>query len=432
MNYDEAMTFICGTEKYGSVQGLDNMFNLMSELENVQDKLKIVHIAGTNGKGSVGSFIGEILKSAGFKVGRYISPTIFEYNERFQINNKFIEEDKFCYICDKVKNAVEKIVSRGKCHPTSFEVETAIAFLYFYEEKCDFVLLETGLGGRLDATNIIKENLCSVITSVSIDHTDCLGSSLSEIATEKCGIIKNESFTVSIFQDSEVMGVIEKSCAEKKSELIKVLRNDILYKGFQDYCQSFDYKNYSNVKIRLLGKFQIENASLAIEVVELLMRKGYNITKKNIYDGLFDTTWQGRFQVIGKNPVFVVDGAHNADAAKRLRENIWTYFENKKIVFIAGVFKDKDYKKIAEITADLAYKIFVFTLKSPRGLDSKILSEEFLKYNKNVFCVSDVEEAVSKSILAAGKDGVVIAFGSLSYMGEIIKIYKENREIFYK
>ncbi len=430
MNYDEAMTFIRDTEKYGSVQGLDNMFNLMDELENVQDKLKILHIAGTNGKGSVGSFIGEVLKVAGFKVGRYISPTIFEYNERFQINNKFIAESKFCYICGKVKKAIEKIVSEGKCHPTSFEVETAIAFLYFYEEKCDFVLLETGLGGRLDATNIIKKNLCSVITSISIDHINFLGSSLSEIAVEKCGIIKNDSFTVSIFQDREVMNVIEKSCIEKKSKLIKVLKEDILYNGVQDYCQSFDYKNYLNVKIGLLGKFQVENASLAIEVIELLMRKGYNITKKNIYDGLFNAIWQGRFQVIGENPVFVVDGAHNADAAKRLRENIQIYFANKKIVFIVGVFKDKDYKKIAEITADLADEIFVFTLKSPRGLDAKIFCKEFLKYNKNVFYVSGVREAVSKSILAAGEEGAVIAFGSLSYMGEIIKIYGENKEVF--
>jgi len=429
MNYDEAMFFIHNAEKYGSVQGLDNMFNLMNELGNIQDKLKIIHIAGTNGKGSVGAFIDRILKFAGFKIGRYISPTIFDYTERFQINDEFIGKDKFCHICGEVKNAVEKIVSQGKCHPTSFEIETAAAFLYFYEEKCDFILLETGLGGRLDATNIIKENLCSVLTSISIDHTDFLGNSLSEIAAEKCGIIKKDSFVISVFQDNEVMRVIEKSCTEKGSTLIKVLKEDISYNGFDDYCQSFDYKNYLNIKIKLLGKFQTENASLAIEVIELLIKKGYNITEKNIYDGLFNTIWQGRFQVLSKNPVIVADGAHNADAAKRLRENIRMYFKNKKIVFIAGVFKDKNYKKIAELTADLASEIFVFTLKKPRGLDAEIFAEEFLKYNKNVFCVSNVEEAVFKSIATAGKDGVVVAFGSLSYMGEIIGIIKDKDRI---
>ncbi len=425
MTYDEAMFFIHNTEKYGSSLGLGNMFNLMAELGNVQDKLKIIHIAGTNGKGSVGAFISEILKFAGFKAGRYVSPTIFEYTERFQINGKFIEKYKFCHICDKVKNAVEKIVSQGKCHPTSFEIETAAAFLYFYEEKCDFVLLETGLGGRLDATNIIKENLCAVITSISIDHTDFLGNSLSEIALEKCGIIKNGSPVVSIFQNNKVMSIIEENCLKKKSNLIKVLKEDIFYNGFNDYYQNFNYKNYLNIKIRLLGNFQTENASLAIEVVELLIKKGYNIKEKNIYDGLLNTVWQGRFQILGKNPVFVADGAHNSDAANRLRENIQMYFKSKKIVFIAAVFKDKDYKKIAELTADLADEIFVFTLKTPRGLDAEIFAEEFLKYNKNVFCVSDIEEAVSRSILAAGKDGVVIAFGSLSYMGELIRIYSD-------
>lgn len=422
MNYKEAMSFLDGAKIYGSVLSLENMINLMNEFMNIQDKLKVIHIAGTNGKGSVGAFLSEILKSSGYKTGRYISPTILEYTEKFQINGKFIEKNTFADICGQVKKAVDKIVLQGKNHPTVFEIETAVAFLYFYSEKCDFILLETGMGGKLDATNIIKNNICSVLTSISIDHTDFLGNSLEEITEEKCGIIKNGSPVVSVFQNDKVMRVIEKNCEKKNARLIKVIKDSIVYNGIEDYCQIFNYKKYINIKIKLLGKFQIENASLAIEVVELLMEKGYNIIEKNIYSGLFNAVWPGRFQILRKTPVFVADGAHNADAAKRLAENLKLYFNNKRIVFIVGIFKDKDYKKIAALTAKSADKVFVFTLKNPRALNAEILAKEFIKYNKNVFIVSSVKDAVLKSIPAAGKNGVVVAFGSLSYMGEIIKI----------
>ncbi len=426
MNYDEALRFINDSKKYGIVLGLNNMYNLMNELGNIQDKIKIIHIAGTNGKGSVGAFVESVLISAGFKTGRYISPTITEYFERFQINGKFIQKENFCRLCEKVKNVTDKIVSEGKSHPTDFEVETAIAFLYFYEERCDFVLLETGLGGRLDATNIIKANLCSVITSISFDHTHFLGNSLNEIAFEKCGIIKEKCSVISMFQNKEVMNVIQKKCKEKKSELITVSKSDILYRGFEEYVQKFDYKSYKNIKISLLGKFQIENASLAIEVIEFLKKKNYGITDKNIYDGFINTVWQGRFQILNKNPLFIADGAHNEDAAKRLAENIMLYFKNKKIIFIVGIFKDKDYKKIVEMTAKLAYKIFVFTLNDSRGLDADILLKEFLLYNENVKIVSDVQTAVSESFLETEKNSVIIAFGSLSYMGDLIEIMKKR------
>ncbi len=433
MTYDEALDFIHSAEKYGSVLGLSSMARLMSKLGNIQDKLKIIHIAGTNGKGSVGAFLGSILKCSGFKTGRYVSPSVIDYFEKFQIDGNFIEKDVFSNLCGQVMKAVFEIVREGKEHPTVFEVETAIAFLYFYEENCDLVLLETGLGGRLDATNVLRANICSVITSISIDHTLFLGNSIDEIAFEKCGIIKNNCPLVYIEQECSVNDVIQKVCCERKSKSVSVLKKDINYIGFDydDYSQLFDYKDYKNLKIKLLGKFQVENASLAIGVAELLIELGYNISKKNIYYGLVDTVWQGRFQILRKNPLFIVDGAHNFDAVRRFRETVELFFAGKKIVFIVGIFSDKEYKKMVSLTADLAGQIYTIDLKSSRGLDKETLMSEFSKYNKNTKIVNSIEEAIDKSILAAGNDGVIIAFGSLSYLGEVIEIIKKEKNYGY-
>ncbi len=429
MTYSEAMEFIYDSENYGSVLGLENMVNLMNELGNVQDKIKIIHIAGTNGKGSVGAFLGSILQCSGFSTGRYISPVVTEYLEKFQIDGKFISKEKFCDLCGRVKEAVCKIVDEGKNHPTVFEIETAIAFLYFFEENCDFVLLETGLGGRLDATNIIKKNVACVITSISFDHMSFLGNSLSEIAKEKCGIIKRGCPVVSAEQESEVAEVIEAVCSENNSELKQVFKKDIFCTDFNISEQRFDYKTYKDVKISLLGKFQTENAALAFETALLLKDLGYSITEESIYEGLFATRWTGRFQVLREKPIFIVDGAHNFDAAKRLLETIKTYFYDKKIVFVVGIFKDKEYKKIVELTASFAEKIFTVTLKNSRKLDGQKLAEEFYKYNKNVENVESIEKAVDRSILHAGDDGVVIAFGSISYLGEVIDIMKTKGDL---
>ncbi len=429
MTYEKAMDFIHNSEKLGSVLGLDNMYNLMAQLGNIQNELKIIHIAGTNGKGSVGAFTSGILKNAGFKVGRYVSPTITEYLERFQINDTIIEKEKFCSLCEKVQNAIEKMIVDGKSHPTAFEIETAIAFLYFYEEKCDFVLLETGLGGRLDATNIIEKNICSVITSISYDHTQFLGDTLSDIAYEKCGIIKENCPVVSIEQDDEAMSVIEKVSKEKKSDLTIVKKSDIAYTEFENDYQIFDYQDLKDIKIKLLGKFQTENASIAISIAKLLISKGFSISTENIYNGLFETVWQGRFQVIMKKPLFIVDGAHNEDAAKRLRETIKLYFQNRKITYIVGIFKDKNYKRIIELTADLADKIYTIQLDNPRRLDIDTLTNEFLVYNQNTEKTNNVEDAIDKSLSNSKDEDVIIAFGSLSYLGDVIKIIRKKGEL---
>ena len=290
-------------------------------------------------------------------------------------------------------------------------------------------MLETGLGGRLDATNIIEKNICSVITSISYDHTQFLGDTLSDIAYEKCGIIKENCPVVSIEQDDEAMSVIEKVSKEKKSDLTIVKKFDIAYTGFENDYQIFDYQDLKGIKIKLLGKFQTENASIAISVAKLLISKGFSISTENIYNGLFETVWQGRFQVIMKKPLFIVDGAHNEDAAKRLRETIKLYFQNRKITFIVGIFKDKNYKRIIELTADLADKIYTIQLDNPRRLDIDTLTNEFLVCNKNTEKTNNVEDAIDKSLSNSKDEDVIIAFGSLSYLGDVIKIIRKKGEL---
>jgi len=428
MTYDEARKFIKSFEKFGIVLGLENMHVIMNNLENIQNKLNIIHIAGTNGKGSVGAFISSVLRASGFKTGRYVSPAVCEYLEKFQINDNIITEKKFCELCQVVKNAVLSVPDKEKFCPTAFEIETAIAFLFFYREKCDFVLLETGMGGRLDATNVISKNICAVITSVSFDHMAFLGNTIEKIAEEKCGIIKNNCPVVFIEQNDNVNTIIKNNCVEKNSSFNMILKKDIQYVGFDGECQQFSYKNYNNLKLRLLGKFQTENASLAVGVLELLINMGYSIKKEDIYNGLFDAFWQGRFQIIRRNPTFIVDGAHNIDAVKQLIEALKMYFPNKKMIFIVGIFKDKDYKNIAETASVLAKKIYTVGLEKPRGLDALSLAEEFLRYNKNTEKTESVLDAVNRAISFASKNDIIIAFGSLSYIGRVIEFVRGKGE----
>lgn len=419
MDYIQARKYLEEVSSLGSVLGLDNMKNIMTELGGIQNELKIIHVAGTNGKGSTVSFINSILIDAGFKTGRYISPTIKSYRERFQINSSVIEKEEFAGIVELIASKAEK----ADIKPTVFEIETAIAFYWFYKNKCDFVILETGLGGSLDATNIIDKNICSVFTSISIDHTNYLGNTLSDIAKIKSGIIKEGSFVVSAWQEKEVLDIIKKEAEEKNAEgICFVDKEDIKNYSFDLSLQKFDYKEFKGLEISLLGRFQTENAALAIEVINYLIKLGYDISQGNIRKGILDTCWSGRFEIVRKNPLLIVDGAHNEDAALRLRESLQLYFGDRRLVFIMGVFADKDYNKIAELTCDLAEKIYTITPDNPRALDANELAKTISRYNKNV-CSSNLEESIKECILNY-KEDVVVVFGSLSFLGEAMKIAK--------
>ena len=350
MKYEEAVEYMESLNSYGIVPGLSNIENLCGALGNPQKDLKFVHIAGTNGKGSTLAYISTVLKCAGYKVGRYVSPTIFEYRERIQVNNRPIAKKALCEWVECIKEACDALVKAGKKHPTSFEAETALALAYFKEQGCDIVVMECGMGGRLDATNIIENTLVSVLASISMDHMQYLGKTLASIATEKAGIIKNDCRVVAALQEEAAMQVIETVAAERGCKLTVAHPTEVKKIRYGLEKQRFDYKTWKNLEITLAGNHQIDNALLAIKVLEELVDLGYEVSEKALRKGLQETKWPGRFTVVGKKPYFIVDGAHNADAAKKLAETIEFYFTNRRIIFIMGVLRDKEYDTIISQT----------------------------------------------------------------------------------
>ena len=423
MNDKEAMAFVEGIESLGIVPGLDSIRKLCEAIGNPQDALKFVHIAGTNGKGSALAYISTILKCAGYKVGRYISPTIFEYRERIQVNGRMITKKALGEGMELVKAACEDMVARGLPHPTPFEVETALAFWYFQKMKCDIVVLETGMGGLLDATNVITTTLAAVIASVGRDHMKFLGNTVEEIAKQKAGIIKNDCYVICMKQKNSVMQVIEEE-AQRKNSILRVA--DPEQAGHVRYGiekQQFDYADMKKLEITLAGQFQIANAVLAVETVLALSEKGFAVAGQAIRKGLLETRWQGRFTVVARKPLFIVDGAHNEDAAAKLANSIEFYFTNKRIIYIMGMLKDKEYDKVIDLTYKYADQIITVTPPgNPRALPAYELAKEIAKVHSKVTAVDSLEEAVEMSRLLAGKDDVIIAFGSLSYLGRLMQL----------
>jgi len=428
MNYQEAMEFIDRTASYGSVLGLSSIRQLLKCLGNPQERLKFIHIAGTNGKGSVLAYVSTVLTKAGFRTGRYLSPVIFEYREKIQIDGEYITEEEVAKGMTAIKEAVDQMLGMGFAHPTVFEIETALGFLYFVKKSCDLVVLETGLGGQEDATNVITTSICSVITSVSLDHVPILGETIEEIAACKAGIIKPFVPVVLAYQAEPVMEVVRKRCMEKNSVLRVTHPETVRLCRDREGIQRFSYKNYKNLDISLAGRFQIENACIAIEVIEELRRQEYQITQEALKEGLLKTNWPGRFQKIHDKPLIYVDGAHNPEGAKRLYEAIELYFTNQKIIYIIGVLKDKDYKKVIDVTINRGECAYTITPENERGLPGEKLAEYIRKVNKDAQAFPSLWEAFRQALRKAGEDGVIIAFGSLSFLGEFMNLVQERQQ----
>lgn len=423
MNYREAMQYIEEMRPLGSVMGLESMRRLCAALGDPQDQLKFVHIAGTNGKGSTLAYISTVMQEAGYRVGRYLSPTVKGYRERFQINGREITQSGLCKYLEPVKAAAEQMAAQGLAHPTLFEIETAVAFLYFLDKECDLVVLETGLGGALDATNVVNTTLAAVFASISMDHMDILGESLEEIALTKAGIIKSKCYVISMKQDPEVMKILRQSALIKKGKFLTadIARAKRIRYGVTK--QKFDYDKYKDLEISMLGQFQIENAVLAVETVLALVRCGFKVPEEKLRQGLLQTRWPGRFDVIEKRPLFIADGAHNEDAAKKMAESIRFYFTNRKIIYIMGMLRDKEYDKVIRHTFELASHIITVTPPiKERALSALELAEAAREYHRAVTAADSVQEAVEIAYLLTGKDkdAVIVAFGSLSYLGELM------------
>lgn len=419
MNYEEARAYLKEISARGNLLGLDSIRILLRELGNPQDRLRFVHIAGTNGKGSVMAYLCSILKDAGYQVGRYISPTLFCYEERIQVNGSYIPKADVARLTGQIAQARERIASRGEPAATIFEVETALSFLFFAERNCDLVLLETGLGGREDATNVVTTTLLEIIASISMDHMELLGDTLEQIAWNKAGIIKPGTRVVSDRQKPEAEGVLRRVCKEQQASLHFLEDgqfSDIVY-GLKE--QQFSYRGMEGLSIHLAGTCQVGNAALAVDAALELQKLGYKIEEGNIRRGLQDTVWEGRFQLLSEGPAVVIDGAHNPDAARVLMDAVQHYFQGKKIYYIFGVFSDKEYDKIIEITASRAEWIFtVETKENPRALPAEILAERIRPVNPKVTAVGDVKRALEAAFSKAAPEDVILVFGSLSFLWE--------------
>lgn len=427
MNYKEARVYLDEVSKYGSVLGLESMRELLRRLGDPQNELKFIHISGTNGKGSVLAYLSTILSGAGYRTGRYISPTLFSYRERIQVDGEYIEKESLACHVTAIAAAAEDMQKAGLPSPTVFEIETALAFLYFKEKRCDIVTLEVGCGGLLDATNVITTALMEVIASISMDHTDLLGDTLAKIAAQKAGIIKPDTMVVSAQQKSEAAQVIEDTCKEQHCTLQMVDESKISNVHYGAEGQTFSYKEWGNVTISLAGSYQIKNAALALEGVEALRKLGYALSDQQVREGLLHTAWRGRFTTLRRDPTVIIDGAHNPAAALELKESLERYFPGKTLYFVMGMFKDKDYAQVIDLTAPLARHIItVETPGNPRAMPARELAEAVGKVNPSVEWADSVAHGVEKALAMAGKEDAVIVFGSLSFLGEAADAVNEK------
>lgn len=425
MNYNEALNFISESHKFGMRLGLDNMKRLLELLGNPQEKLNIIHVAGTNGKGSTCSFISTILVECGYKVGLYTSPYLETFTERIRINNENIPEEKVANIISLIKEKIDIMIKEGYEYPTEFEIVTAMAFYYYFIENTDYVVLEVGLGGRYDATNVIDKSLVSVITSISLDHTGILGDTLEKIAYEKAGIIK-ENGTVFVYNQTDIVkNVIKEVCNKKNAKYIEVDFDDVIIKKSDINYQSFDYKKYKDIKINLIGEHQIKNSILALNVVEFILD---NVNLDIIKKGIEKTKWAGRIEKLSKSPLFIIDGAHNEDGAKSLQKVLDKNLKDKNMTLIIGMLEDKDIDTVLEILIPYFNKVITTTPNNPRAISCDKLKDKVYKYNKNVTQVKEIEKAVEYALENSKKDDVIICAGSLYMIGEVRKeVLKECR-----
>lgn len=427
MNYKEAMAFLAEVGKKGSKLGLESVTELLARLDHPEDELKFVHVGGTNGKGSTSAYLSSILVEADYTVGRFISPVVVTYEECIQVVHKYcmapdtyIKKEQVAKHLTRIKKVCEEMERDGYASPTTFEVETAMAFLEFVEQQVDIVILEVGLGGRLDATNCIENVLLSVITSISMDHMQFLGNTLKEIAYEKAGIIKNGVPVVSYEQADEAKEVLINRCKQTSSRLYMLHNKDVTIQSMSMNGTTFLYESEEPFYIPLLGEHQVYNAYVAMNAAYVLKERGFMITEEHVRLGLANTRWFGRFSVIDRNPYVIVDGAHNTDAAKMLVKAIEQYFPEKKGIFVMGVFKDKEYEQIVKLTAPYAHTIITVTTHTERALKSSELKRVASDYCNNVIDANTIENGLALARQLATCKDYILCFGSLSFLSDIV------------
>ncbi len=415
MDYQEALTYIHSVSNFFCKPGLERIGILCERLGNPQDSLKFIHVAGTNGKGSFCAMISSILTDAGYKTGLYTSPYILNFNERIQIDGRQIENEALAEITARVKCIAEEMDDK----PTEFEVITAVAFEYFAENECDVVVLECGLGGRFDATNIIKTSVLSVITGVSIDHTAFLGNTAESIAFEKAGIIKQNSLCLWCGDNKEAYKVISECAKEKSARLVCADRSGIKNIRYSLEGTVFDFEDIKDINLSLLGSYQPINAANVLCAIKLL--KGFDIPKKSIRAGLKNVVWHSRFEIIRTDPVMIADGGHNEEGVNAAVESIRLYFPDKKVNIITGVMKDKDFALMAKKIGEIANRVFCITPDNPRALLADEYAKTFRQNGVDTLPFENLSDAVNEALK---EDIPIISLGSLYMYNELINVLK--------
>ena len=415
MTADEALRFIHEKVWQGSKPGLSRTHELLEKMGAPQKTLRFVHVAGTNGKGSVSAMLASIFRAAGYKAGLYTSPYIADFCERMQVDGVPItygELSEITAFCAPLALSMED-------RPTEFELVTAIAMEFFKRQGCDVVVLETGLGGRLDSTNVIDAPLCSVLMNIGLDHTKELGGTVEKIAAEKAGIIKPGSPAVCYELPESVRAVIAARCSETCSPLIFADFSKLSSLVDSREGQVFSYKAFSALRLPLLGRHQLKNAAVALETVAVLRRQGFALSDEAVQNGLAATQWPARFEILAEHPFFVVDGGHNPQCAETVAENLKSYFPAMRRVLLLGVLADKDYAQLADLLDPLADEYVTIAPDNPRALSAEALAEHLRRFGKPVTACKSIEDGVETALCLAGPEGMVCSVGSLYTAGRV-------------
>lgn len=417
MNIQEALDYICSVSWKGMQPGLERPQELLRRMGNPEKQLKYIHIGGTNGKGSTAAMTASVLQQAGYKTGLYTSPHIYRFHERIRVNGVDISDQELADIAQYVKPMTEAMEDA----PTEFELVWCIAVEHFKRTGCDIVVTEVGMGGELDATNVIPVPEVAVLTNIGLDHTDFLGDTLEKIAQTKAGIIKEGGSVVAYPSTPSVEAVLAQICQQRHAQLQVVDFSQINSISHGLTGQVFDYGSRKALELPLLGEHQLHNAAVALSVLDILQQKGWQIMEEQIRAGLKTVSWPGRFHVVGQDPLFIVDGGHNPQCLEALEKNVRDYLADRRIIGLTGVLADKDYGDMYKPMLPFVEQFVCITPPSDRKLEAAQLAEHLRKTGAKAEACASIQEGVRKAINLAGKDGVVLCFGSLYSIGDIYK-----------
>lgn len=415
MTPEEALTYIHSVCWKGSIPGLSRTRELLEKMGNPQNQLQFVHIAGTNGKGSTAAMTASILRKAGYRTGLYTSPYIFRFHERMQVDGQCISDEELAEITEFVKPLAESMED----HPTEFELVTCIAMEYFKRHHCDVVSLEVGMGGELDSTNVIQSPLVAVLTNIGLDHTEFLGDTLEKICETKSKIIKPGTIAVTYREKPSVEAVIDARCKEVGAKWMPADFDSIHLVSASLEGQVFDWGPYLVIHLPLLGKHQLYNAAVVLTIVKALRERGLTISDEAMREGIASVSWPGRFELVARNPLFIVDGGHNPQCIEALVNNVRDYLGGKRLTILTGVLADKDYGDMYQDMAQYAAEFVTVTPPNPRALPAQELKAYLERFGKPVTACDTVAEGVALAKKLAGSDGVVLAYGSLYMVGDI-------------